>query len=44
MGAPEPTSPEARRQRAAMRTAIIVALVAIGFYVGFFLFMHYARR
>ncbi|MGH8362406.1 MAG: hypothetical protein ACRESQ_03520 [Gammaproteobacteria bacterium] len=44
MGTSEHTPPQARRQRAAMRTAIIVALVAIGFYVGFFLFMHYVRR
>lgn len=41
---PEGTPPSPRRQRAAVRTAIIAALVALGFYVGFFLFMHYARQ
>ncbi len=33
--------PSEQRQRRAMRTAIIAALVALTFYVGFFLFMHW---
>lgn len=41
---PEQIPPESRRHRAAVRTAIIAALVAMGFYVGFFLFMHWARK
>ncbi|MGH8307738.1 MAG: hypothetical protein ACRER0_05625 [Gammaproteobacteria bacterium] len=43
MSVPEKDSLKQRRRRA-VRTAIIAALVAMAFYIGFFLFMHYAHR
>jgi predicted secreted protein len=41
---PAQIPPDPRQQRAAVRTAIIAALVALGFYVGFFLYMHWTRK
>lgn len=37
-------NPLEQRQRRAMRTAVIAALVALAFYVGFFFFMHWKHR
>ncbi|HVC37999.1 MAG TPA: hypothetical protein VNF46_06305 [Gammaproteobacteria bacterium] len=36
--------PLEQRRRRAVRTAIIAALVAIGFYVGFFVFMRWTHH
>ncbi len=36
--------PLAQRQRRAVRTAIVAAVVALGFYVGFFVFMRWTHH
>lgn len=36
--------PLEQRQRRAVRTAIVTALVALGFYMGFFVFMRWIHH